>query len=139
MFKIFSILTISGLLSISAAYAQSEQPIQAKVPFAFVVQNTTLPAGNYQLIYSNTAHSISIRGLDQNSSAAFVTAEPTADSGPTARQGRLMFHCYGKTCYLAQVWAGAVGGDRGLKVRQTKHERTSPVATRVVAVTIPAK
>lgn len=139
MFKIFSILTISGLLSVSAAYAQSEQPIQAKVPFAFILQNTTLPAGNYQLRYSSTAHSIFVQGLDQNSSAAFVSAKPASDSGTTARQARLLFDCYDKACYLAHLWQGAVGGDRSLKVLQTEHKRTLPLATRVVAITIAAK
>ena len=49
MFKTLSTMTLLGLLTLSAALAQSEQPIRAKVPLAFTVQNTRLPAGNYQL------------------------------------------------------------------------------------------
>ncbi len=63
MFKMFSTMTLLGLATFSAAYAQSSQPIQAKVPFAFMVQDTTLAAGNYQLTYNNNAHSLTIRGL----------------------------------------------------------------------------
>ena len=48
MFKTFSTIAVLSLLTLSAAQAQSEQPIQAKVPFTFTVQNTTLAAGNYR-------------------------------------------------------------------------------------------
>ena len=139
MFKMFSPITLLGLATISAAYAQSGQPIQAKVPFAFMVQNTTLTAGNYQLTYNNSAHSLSIRGLDQNSAGAFVTAQPTSAAASSGEPGRLIFDCYGKTCYLAQVWQGSVGGDRGLKVHQTEAQRGLSVAARVVSITIPVK
>jgi hypothetical protein len=140
MFKTLSTMTLLGLLTLSAARAQSEQPIRAKVPFAFTVQNTRLPAGNYQLTYSTIAHILSIQGLDQSSRGAFATAEPTttaseASGGP----GKLVFDCYGKTCYLWQVWQGRVRSDRGLKVLHTGREHALSIATRVVSVTIPAK
>jgi hypothetical protein len=135
----FSTMTLLGLATISAAYAQSNQPIQAKVPFAFTVQATTLAAGNYQLTYSNTAHILSIRGLDQNSGAAFVTAVPADASASLSGSGKLVFQCYGKACYLAQVLRGGPNGTRGLKLRQTEPERVLAFATRVASVTIPAK
>jgi hypothetical protein len=139
MFRTFSIMTLLGLATISAAYAQSGQPIQAKVPFAFTVQDTILPAGNYQLTYSNTAHRLFIRGLDQNSPGAFVTAEPASAPSSSSSSAKLVFDCYGKTCYLARAWQGSIGGGRGLKVPQTEREHRLGVATRVVSITIPAK
>jgi hypothetical protein len=54
MTKMFSTIILSGLAMMSTAYAQSSQPIQAKVPFAFTVQGTILAAGNYRLTYSDT-------------------------------------------------------------------------------------
>jgi hypothetical protein len=138
MFKI-SLITLLGVATVSAVYAQSSQPIQAKVPLAFMVQDTTLSAGNYQLTYNNNAHSLTIRGLDQNSRAAFVTAEPTTASDSSSRFGRLVFQCYGKTCYLAQVWRGWPDGNRGLKLRPTEPERKLAFTTRVVSITIPVK
>jgi hypothetical protein len=74
MFKMFSILTFSGMLAISSAYAQSKQLIQATIPFAFTVQNTTLAAGNYQLSYSSNGHILTVRGLDENLGGAFAIA-----------------------------------------------------------------
>ena len=139
MFKTVSTMTLLGLATISAAYAQSAQPIQAKVPFTFMVQNTALSAGNYQLTYSNTAHSLWIRGLDENSQATFVTAIPKDAVTSSAGSGKLVFDCYDKNCYLAQVWQGTVGGSRGLELRPAERQRRLAFTTRVVSITIPAK
>jgi hypothetical protein len=139
MFKMFSTMTLLGLASISALYAQSGQPVQANVPFAFTVQDTTLLAGNYQLMYNNTAHILTVRGLDRNSGAAFVIAQRTTASERSSRSGRLVFQCYGRSCYLAQVWHGGFDGNRGLKLRPAESERKLVFATRAVSITIPVK
>jgi len=136
MFKIFSTMTLFGILTVSASHAQSNQPIQAHVPFAFTVQATTLTPGHYQLTYSSSSHILSILGLDQDSGGAFVTAlSVTAASGP----GKLVFNCYNKSCYLAQVWQGATAGGAGLRLPHTEQERRIAVLTRAVSITIPAK
>jgi hypothetical protein len=135
MFKTFATITLLGVATISGVFAQSAQPLKADVPFAFTVQDTNLPAGHYQFTYSNTAHVLSIRGLDRNQGAGFVTAEPIRASN-SSEQARLTFHCYDKTCYLAQAWQGSTAG---LKVLQPERERRLVVAARVIAVTIPAR
>ena len=138
MFKMFS-MTLLGLLTFSAAQAQSSQPIRAEIPFAFTVQNMNLAAGNYQLKYNNTAHILSIRDLDQNSESSFANFIP-ADAAPSSnRSGRLVFRCYGNNCDLAQVWQGVASGGRGLEVRETPHQTRLSFSTRVVSITIPAK
>ena len=133
MFKTFSTIIVLTL-SLSAAQAQSERPIQAKVPFAFTVQNTTLAAGNYRLTYNQTAHILSIQGLDQNPGVAFIRAMPSAGAdGP----GKIVFNCYEGSCYLAKVWPGAEG--RGLQVPQGERQPKLSFLTRVVSVTMAAK
>lgn len=139
MFKTISTMTLLGLATLSAAFAESSQPIQAKVPFAFTVQDTTLPAGNYQLTYNNSAHSLWIRGLDHSSGGAFATAVPANASDSSNVSGRLVFQCYGKTCYLAQVWQGAIRGGGALQLSKTAQERRLSFLTRVVSITIVAK
>ena len=135
MVKMFSTIAIYGLLMLSTAYAQSEQPIQAKVPFAFRAQNTTLAAGSYQVTYSTSAHRLMIRGLDQNSEGAFATAAPMTGSGPSGESGKLVFQCYEKSCYLAQVWQGRMGGSRGLQLFHPQPERKLALAMRMVTIT----
>ena len=139
MFKMFSTMTVCGLLTISAAYAQSDQPIQAKVPFPFMAQDTALAPGTYQLTYNTSAHRLKILGLDQNSESSFATAVPATASTSRDDSAKLVFQCYGKACYLAQVWQGSIGAGRGLQVPHPEPPRKLTLATRVVSITIPAK
>jgi hypothetical protein len=140
MFRTFSIMALLGLGTISAAYAQSEQPIQAKIPFAFTAHRTTLLGGTYRLTYNNRAHTLYMRGLDQNLRAAFVFAQPAAIAfGSSNALPKLVFECDGKTCYLARIWQGSVGGDRGLEILHPKYQPRLAFETRVVSITIPAK
>jgi hypothetical protein len=138
MFKMLSTLTLLGLATFSGAYAQSGQPVQAKVPFAFMVQHTTLASGNYRLTYNNTAHVLTIRGLDQNSDSILALATPTIFESASAAP-RLVFNCHGKACYLAQVWSGEADGNCGLILRPTEPDRKLALSTRAVSITISAK
>jgi hypothetical protein len=133
----FSTIILSALAMIPSAYAQSSQPLQAKVPFAFSAQNMTLPAGSYELTYSNTAHTLWIRGLDPDSKGAFVTALPADASEASGTSGKLVFRCYGQSCYLAQVWRDGIAS-RGLMVRKSEPERVLSFSVRAVTVAIPA-
>jgi hypothetical protein len=135
MTKMFSTITLYGLLMLPAAYAQSEQPIQANVPFAFRASKATLAAGSYQLTYNTSAHTLMIRGLDENSQAAFATAAPITGSAPRGESGKLVFDCYEKTCYLARVWQGRIGSGRGLKMIRPKSEKEVALLMRVVTMT----
>jgi hypothetical protein len=139
MFRTFSIMSLLGLATISAAYAQSGQPIEAKIPFEFTAHRTTLSEGTYRLTYNKSAHTLYMRGLDQNSRAAFVFAQPAIAFGSSNAPPKLVFECYEKTCYLARVWQGSIGGDRGLEVLHPKYRRRLAFETRVVSITIPAK
>ncbi|HEY6989420.1 MAG TPA: hypothetical protein VH369_13590 [Bryobacteraceae bacterium] len=139
MTKMFSTMTVYGLLTVCAAYAQSEQPIQAKIPFAFRAQNTSLAAGTYQLTYNTGAHTLMIQSLGLNSKGAFAIAVPTTDSGAPGESGKLVFDCYEKACYLARVWQGRIGSGRGLKVPHPQPEAKVVFAARLVAITVPAK
>ncbi len=135
MFKMLSTITLFGLLTIPTAHAQSS-PIQVKIPFAFTVHDGMLAAGDYQLRYNSTAHVISIQGLDQNASGLLMPAVAIAGAdGP----GKLVFNCYDKSCYLAQVWQGAAAGGRGLQVTQGDQERRISFVIHPISTTIAAK
>jgi hypothetical protein len=138
MFKMFSKLSFFGSLMISAACAQSGQPIQARIPFAFTVTNTTLPPGNYQFTYGSSAQRLTIRSRDGNSAGIFVTALQTATSESSTEQGRLIFDCYRHACYLAQVRGGSLAGKRGVQVLGSEPGRTLGISARIVAITIPS-
>ena len=124
MLKILSTMTLLGATSVSAVFGQSSQPLQTKIPFAFSVQNATVPAGSYEFAYNSTSQRLLIRGLDQNSRSLFVTAAPKSASSFSNNRARVVFHCYGKACYLAEAWQNSANGNGGLKVFETEHERS---------------
>jgi hypothetical protein len=136
MFKNISTLTIFGLLTMSAAQAQSNQPLRAQIPFAFEVQNTTLQAGTYQLSYSDTSHVLTLKGAKD---AIFVPMRPAAHSPVASETGKVLFQCYGAGCYLAAVWPSAASGKSALQVMKPEPSRRISFVTRAVPLTRPAK
>ena len=136
MFKMFSTITVFGFLTMPAAFAQSEQSMQARIPFAFAVQHKTMAAGNYQLTYNSTAHVVAIRGLDERSSGVYALVSAT---GAASGEGKLLFHCVDKSCWLAEVRQADSLGGGGLQLRQTERERKAMFLSRVVAVAVAAK
>ena len=97
MFKMFSTMTLFGLLAVSAAFGESNQTLKAHIPFAFLVRNTTLTAGNYELTYDAGLHALFVHGLDQNSRAEI--ALPSRKTVPLGGPSKLVFHCYDKSCW----------------------------------------
>jgi hypothetical protein len=137
MFKMFSAIAVFGLLTGSTAFAQSNQALQANVPFAFTVHNRTLSSGTYRVSYKTTAHVLYIRGLNLAAESAFVFAIPGADPKGTSGQSRLVFRCNPKgACELAQVWQG-YGEGAGVLVSQPEREHKLSFVTRVVSMSIP--
>ncbi|MGC2659128.1 MAG: hypothetical protein WA324_14305 [Bryobacteraceae bacterium] len=137
MFKMFSTMTLFGLLTISAAYGGSSQTLKADIPFAFMVRNTTLAAGNYQLTYDTRSHLVSVHGLNRNLGSTFALAFPAtgAADGPT----KLVFHCYDKSCWLTQAWSGYSAREVGLELPPTERQRGVAFVTRVLSFTTPTK
>jgi len=138
MFKMFSTTALLGLATISA-YAQSSPPIQAEVPFSFIVQDTSLPAGNYQFTYNSSAQRLLIRGLAQSSEGVFATAVPAIASESSDASPRLMFECYDKTYYLEQVSQAGISGTGAVKVPQGTEEHRTALLTHTASIAIPAK
>jgi hypothetical protein len=130
MFKTISTLTLFGLLTFSAAQAQSSQPVRAQVPFAFEAQGATLPAGTYQVTYDSNAHFLTIKGREH---AVFVPMIPSADNPAPSDTGKLVFHCQDAKCYLAAGWPSAQSGGPALQVSKSEPQRRMLFETRSIS------
>ncbi len=79
--------------------------LEAKVPFSFVVENTTLPSGTYEISApdSNAPEVLEIRS-EKGEHAVLVLTEPTIR--PSGQQGKteLVFNKMGNKEILSQVW-----------------------------------
>ena len=92
-----------------------------KIPFEFTAGKMTLPAGEYRVLQEYASPALLIQRMDR-SAATFVNSNAVASNKPQA-QTKLVFHCYGKRCFLAQVWrAGESRGRELLKSAQEKEQ-----------------
>ena len=99
-----TLITICLLLTAATLFAQTENRLLVKsnIPFAFNVENKSLPAGEY-LIYTVTPErSMRIVSAD-GKHAAVINTLPNRAGGPSEKSS-LMFHRYGSEYFLAQVW-----------------------------------
>jgi hypothetical protein len=124
---------VSLLFTAGSALAQPEILI-ADVPFSFMVENTTLPAGTYEIqevdpwefVLSNAKGDVKV---------TFVT-EP-AERLSRASVGELIFNEYGGRHFLAKMWfPGAVDG---YALTKTRTERALMKMTPPPIKTVPLK
>jgi hypothetical protein len=88
------------LISMTAARAHAQAGIvQARIPFDFIVQNSTLPAGAYRISYASQ-NGILIRSLDGRFHV--LTTTSGADGLPPG-EGKVVFKQYGNRYFLHEV------------------------------------
>jgi hypothetical protein len=99
-----TLITICLLLT-AAVFAQmtsSQRLMKVNIPFAFGVQDQSLPAGQY-LVFTVTPER-SIRIVSANGKhSAIVNTLPNYAKEPSSNS-RLVFHRYGNEYFLAEVW-----------------------------------
>ena len=110
--------SIVAVLAATAAFAQSSTPLKTTVPFDFNVGTQALPAGQYTLDRGPASRTMMIRS-DDGRGAAIVLAQPMF-SVVARDAGKLVFHRYGSTYFLSEVWSS---GNDGQKLPTTNPER----------------
>lgn len=109
-------ITIAGLIVIGSMFtavsglAQTQHEMRVDVPFAFVVGNKVLPAGNYRIDLQTSpisANEVLIQDVDHPQFAVVVRG---TDDGPlqvlpilAASNGRLVFDQYGDDRFLREI------------------------------------
>ena len=126
------IVVMSVLLAAGSAWAQATgQIVRANIPFSFVVNRQTLPAGQYDITrYSSGANLLIIHG-DENGENALVTANSAQSLNP-ADQTKLVFKRHGDRYLLSEVWVEGSRAGRQLPQSAPKSEvaldsRANPV------------
>jgi hypothetical protein len=104
------------LLGATGLYAQTQA--SADIPFAFSVQNTTLPAGEYTMSKTSTSRDVmAIRNAETNK-AILVLAPDWRYKGAQGKSV-VVFHQIGDRYFLAEVKTDGVRG----RVAPSKLER----------------
>jgi hypothetical protein len=100
--QVLALLGLGLLLATASAYAQTIR-LKANVPFNFIVNRATLPAGEYTIESMNLQGTVlSIRDSDQRPKSMVISNR--CESAKASAQTKLVFHRYGDRYFLAQIW-----------------------------------
>ena len=110
--KSLSLAVVVLGFGLCAASAQAQEEVIVKVPFAFVVQGRTLPAGNYVVSRATDDQSVMvIRGEDANrKSMAIVMTMPADGHDPAGDKPALTFSRFENGYRLSTIWESASEG-----------------------------
>ncbi len=118
------VVTLSVIATLSiAVFAGLSRKLEANIPFDFMVNGKTLPAGQYTVEQGSTQNVIVIRNWETNQAAAAIThgCEASAGSKP-----QLIFRRYGDQYFLAKVLSHTSGNE----LMKSKAEREAAKAGR---------
>ncbi len=127
-------LTAACLLLTAAASAQKSE-IRANVPFDFIIDGATLPAGEYSLESVGAGGTVlAIRSANSRIHSMFMVKEDQA-SHPDSWT-KLVFHRYGDRYFLAEI---RVAGNTLIRqVPQTRREKELAMKNSTNAVVLNA-
>jgi hypothetical protein len=110
---------VIGLLAVSAAVAQTKPgDVIVNVPFSFVVANHQMEPGRY-IVAPQASGVLRIFNPKDSKNQTFVMVHSVQHGLPESP--KLVFHRYGDSYFLAQVWNGS--GDTGRELPKSKAEK----------------
>lgn len=123
--RVLASASLLGFLLMPVAHAQLLSGLTAKIPFEFRIGETTHRAGEYIVMQNKIGSQVlAMRNVDRKSGATmFIANGVQTKSVANLGNGKLVFHRYGPTYFLSQVWEG-YGEGAGHQVVQSKAERT---------------
>jgi hypothetical protein len=111
-------------LVISAPMSQAQSRVIANVPFAFSLEQSSMPAGGYEISWVNQ-HVIAVQNLETRQSR-FVIASVHVQASQ-AQPPKLVFQKYGDHYFLRQIWDSS--GAHGIELPASKAEKELNMAS----------
>jgi hypothetical protein len=127
------LMLVIGLALASAAVAngQSGQQVTAQIPFEFNVADQTMHSGQYQVNRANGAGDVlEIRNTAGTGRTMRLTS-PVIAKDQQDKRAKLVFHRYGSTYFLSQVWLD--GRSTGREFSRSKQERAAEAELKKIA------
>jgi hypothetical protein len=140
-----NLFTKTGLFAVAIAVlftataAQAEPLLsRAEIPFAFIVGDTTLPAGSYLVNFDPQTRQVQL-SAPEGKASLFMLTKTVARTGETSGKGLLLFNKYGNTYALRTVWnPGQVKGF-ALPVSKVERELAKGGPATATSITAEAK
>jgi hypothetical protein len=118
--QLFALLGLGLLLVTASAYAQT-LPIEANVPFDFIVNGATMPSGGYSIdSIGESGKALFIHNLDQK--ARSLVLSNRCEKLSPSKTTKLVFHRYGDRYFLTQIWVRGENAGRQLPVSRREAE-----------------
>jgi len=111
------LLLVATLTLISAAVSangQSSRNQVANIPFEFTIGSHTMPAGRYD-VSQMTSGGDAVRIRSKNSSQSVIRLSNAIVKPTRTLEGKLVFHRYGNSYFLAEVWSAGYSTGRALR------------------------
>jgi len=101
-FKLFAVASLSAVAFGHTANAQETSAVKVDVPFDFIAENASLPAGSYIISVVLPENLVRIQGTDgRNSATVRFIPGFTLNSRTNAKA---VFQRFGDEYFLTQVW-----------------------------------
>ena len=123
--KVFSVMaTCCSLALVVVATVHAQMPgtaMRATIPFDFSVRGKTFPAGEYEIKrFSDAPDGLVISDVNNRDHELFET-EPV-EARKALNRGEIVFHRYGDSYFLSEVFAG--GEQTGRELPESRQERS---------------
>jgi hypothetical protein len=112
------LLALVGLSLLLAASANAQTMLKVTVPFEFIVDGQTLPAGDYT-IGGVSAPTLAIQSADRNVNV--MSLPHACESLNIPETSKLVFHQYGGQYFLSQIWTES--SNRGREYSKSAREK----------------
>jgi hypothetical protein len=128
--RVTSLLSIGIALAAVATVQAQDKTVTANVPFSFYMGGSAMPQGSYKVDELSHGAAICVRSKDI---AKSVTTHRIAGK-KLAEPARLVFHRYGQSYFLAEIWNGDTSAGQALAVSQREKELAQNGAAPTLAV-----
>jgi hypothetical protein len=119
--QIASVIGVLGLLLVAACANAQTLNVKASVPFDFMVDNVALPAGDYNIQAALNGNSKALVIRKENAGGGKIVLSNAAQSAAASPDTRLVFHRYGDSYFLSQIWTA--GNSSGRQIAATPREK----------------
>jgi hypothetical protein len=116
--RVTSLLSIGIALVAVAAVQAQDKTVTANVPFSFYMGSNAMPQGSYRV--DEFAHGALVSMHSKDTVKSLTTYQIVGKK--QAEPARLVFHCYGQSYFLAEIWSGDTSVGQALAVSQREKE-----------------
>ena len=137
MKNILRSLVLASLVTVGSGAGvlaqQAERVVKFEAPFAFEVENSKLPAGEYTVLVQGGW--LQIQGKDGKDAAHALTMPVVSRGQKTVAKSHVVFHNYQGRYFLAEIWTS--GQEKGRELLETREEQQLAKRQEMATVNLP--